>query len=220
MYLGFLANYLHCMQIVFEVITPTIYQLLLANCLKCPFHWLWLFSGHFMTSWTPFWVIRIDPIWMSLFLLNTNNTHTHTQFNNPGRVYVFIYMCWEGGRGAGVNVRGWYPCAVMSGQAADTAMIIQGQLDLEQHHEKRHTHTHTPLSLREVWNGANGSLDNITRPDGTMQHVHLFTQPVGRQKPAVPDMNSTLVFRHQDRTRCHYESRERSIKQGSLCEAR
>jgi len=151
MYLGFLANYLHCMQIVFEVITPTIYQLLLANCLKCPFHWLWLFSGHFMTSWTPFWVIRIDPIWMSLFLPNTNNTHTHNLITLAG--YMSLSTCAEkegGGRG---SVRGWYPCAVMSGQAADTAMIIQGQLDLEQHHEKRHTHTHASFTARGMKRG-------------------------------------------------------------------
>lgn len=65
-------------------------------------------------------------------------------------------------------------------------------------------------------------MGSIPRPDGTRQHVHLLQikQPVGRQKPAVPDTNSAVVFHHEGRTRCHYESLEMSIKQGSLCDAR
>lgn len=65
-------------------------------------------------------------------------------------------------------------------------------------------------------------MGSIPRPDGTRQHVHLFKikQPVGRQKPAVPDTNSAVVFHHEGRTRCHYESLEMSIKRGSLCDAR
>lgn len=68
-----------------------------------------------------------------------NDTHTNKKHNNPGSVHVFMWVCVcvfveEGRGGGGVNVRGWYPCAVMSGEAADTTMIIQDQFDLEQRH--------------------------------------------------------------------------------------
>lgn len=44
-----------------------------------------------------------------------------------------VCVCVEKDCGGGVGVC-VYPCAVMSGRAADTAMVTQDQLDLERHH--------------------------------------------------------------------------------------
>ncbi len=136
-------------------------------------------------------------------------------------------MGWEAGRGRGVNVRGCYPCAVMSGRPADTTMIIQDQLDLEQHNRQQQTHKQsTPAhgcftAGVTVSNGINSRLGNTPRPDGTKQHIHLLkiTLPVGWQKSLVHNMSNTLVFHHEGCSHCHCKSLKMSIKHRSLCDA-
>lgn len=73
--------------------------------------------------------------------------------NNPDSVSVCVWR-WREGWGWGargmLNVKGCYPCAVMSGQAADITVIIQTWNHNRTHrpHKQWHTQTHWCSTVR------------------------------------------------------------------------
>lgn len=103
---------------------------------------------------------------------------------------------------AGILVKWW------AGGTADTTMIIQDRRDLKRHTcAQMYTHQNRAVRKWEVVErgekaGLIAGLGSIPRPDGTRQHVHLFKikQPVGRQKPAVPNTDGPVVLHREGHT--------------------